>query len=153
MQNTALAPFNPTRALTITTTDGQSLSVAPANSGAGISAGSVVDMLGGAGGKPLPRLIVAQPKDSRGLDPAWQGQFILSQSDRGVNAKGENEQIKAYSAPLGRAIQGRIVGYTLNRSLMPKFDTRMPTPTSRCAIRRISLPRTSSLTESMHTSA
>lgn len=115
-------------ALSITTTTGEQIQLAPGHSAAGIGQTSVADMLPGGGEKPLPRLIVAQPKDARGIEVSLQGQFIIQSSEQVVNDKGEDERIRSYTDPLGIRIHARVVGYTLNRSLMPKYDPRATGP-------------------------
>ena len=116
----SLVPFG---GLTITTVSGETLTLSPASSGLGGGAAgtSVADYVGGTGGsKPLPSFKINQPKAEA------PGQFVLVQSESAINEAGERERYKTSSAPLGRVVTGRIVGYTLNRSFMPPFDPAHP---------------------------
>jgi hypothetical protein len=116
----SIVPFNPASfGITVEGLDGQTYTVDPSK---------LADMLpGGGGGKPLPRIIAVQPRDNRdGIPVEWRDQLAMQISENAVDDNGESSRFKSFAGPFGKSLTVRVVGFTMNRSFMPKYDPNAP---------------------------
>jgi hypothetical protein len=119
-----IVPFKFNGGLQIETTTGEIVTIGAGTSGGGTDTPNVVDMLPGGGGQALPRITAGQPRDTR--FPEGANQLYLIQNYQAVNEQGEKEKVKEFRGPFGTNIAVRVVGYAMNRSLMPKYDPNAP---------------------------